>query len=90
MHSPSDIPKGRTQYVRAPTDQEVVISLTPKYIKTQEELREYSIDDRECFFQNERKLKYFKSYTQENCNLECVANYTFKLCGCAVFHMPSE
>lgn len=45
---------------------------------------------RQCFFEKERILKFFNVYTQPNCELECLANYTVDLCGCAKFSMPSN
>lgn len=44
---------------------------------------------RQCFFDTERQLRFFKIYTQRNCELECLANFTVKTCGCAKFSMPS-
>jgi acid-sensing ion channel, other len=36
----------------------------------------YAPDRRQCYFNDERNLKFFKVYTQSNCELECLANYT--------------
>lgn len=43
---------------------------------------------RQCYFQKEKYLRYFRSYTQSNCELECLTNYTLKSCGCVKFYMP--
>lgn len=43
---------------------------------------------RQCYFQDERYLRYFKVYTQSNCELECLTNYTLHKCGCVKFYMP--
>lgn len=45
---------------------------------------------RQCYFGNERQLKYFKTYTQRNCEMECVSDYIQKQCGCTRFSMPSK
>lgn len=45
---------------------------------------------RQCFFNSERYLRFFKHYTQHNCELECLANYTMKTCGCVKFSMPRD
>lgn len=50
----------------------------------------FVIFSRQCFFGNERQLKYFKTYTQRNCEMECVSDYITKKCGCARFSMPSK
>lgn len=43
---------------------------------------------RQCFFNSERKLRYLRTYTQRNCELECLANFTLAVCGCVRFSMP--
>lgn len=45
---------------------------------------------RQCFFSSERYLRFFKMYTQRNCQLECLANFTMKICGCVKFSMPRD
>lgn len=42
------------------------------------------------FVFNEGTLKYFKEYTQRNCELECLTDHTLKKCGCVKFSMPSK
>lgn len=43
---------------------------------------------RQCYFEHERYLRYFKVYTQANCELECLTNYTMFKCNCVTFTMP--
>ncbi|XP_055858324.1 pickpocket protein 28-like [Episyrphus balteatus] len=43
---------------------------------------------RKCYYQNERYLRYFKLYTQANCEHECLSNHTRAQCGCVKFSMP--
>lgn len=43
---------------------------------------------RGCFYSNERYLKYFKIYTETNCWMECLTNFTLNTCGCTMFYMP--
>ncbi|KAJ0178603.1 hypothetical protein K1T71_005378 [Dendrolimus kikuchii] len=45
---------------------------------------------RQCYFEGEKSLKYFSTYTAHNCWLECLSNYTFMKCGCVGFYMPHE
>lgn len=45
---------------------------------------------RQCFFNSERTLHYLKTYTQRNCQLECLANFTLAKCGCVKFSMPHD
>uniref|UniRef100_A0A1B0DLX3 Uncharacterized protein n=1 Tax=Phlebotomus papatasi TaxID=29031 RepID=A0A1B0DLX3_PHLPP len=43
---------------------------------------------RQCYFNHERQLKFFRNYTQKNCELECFSLFMIKECGCAKFYMP--
>lgn len=45
-------------------------------------------ESRNCYYEDERKLKFFKMYAQSHCEFECLANYTLKKCGCVRFSMP--
>lgn len=55
---------------------------------TSEGLAKYPPNRRQCYFNNERSLQFFRVYTQNNCELECFANLTLKMCGCVKFSMP--
>lgn len=78
------------QYFLAPLDQAVVGVIKPNMMQTHESLRSYNSDARKCYFKGERNLKYFKAYNQENCLLECRANFTLVWCGCVAFYMPRK
>lgn len=84
------MPRVSQNYFRAPLDQEVVVAIEPDMMTTSEGLRDYDSYYRQCYFANERQLKYFKIYTQRNCEVECLTNYTLKRCGCVSYHMPRE
>lgn len=53
-------------------------------------LRSFTPERRDCFFEGERQLKFFRSYTKANCDWECMTNYTLDLCGCVKFSMPRD
>ncbi|CAD7089096.1 unnamed protein product [Hermetia illucens] len=86
--SPDEFPAANKQYVRVPFNKDVQLLITPQYITTSENVKHYSAERRGCFFNEERSLKFFKKYTQNNCVLECLTNYTLTKCGCVKFSMP--
>lgn len=43
---------------------------------------------RQCYFSDEKQLQFFNDYTKENCDFECLTNYTLHECGCVRFSMP--
>lgn len=79
LHTPGEIPRVTKQYFRAPLRQEVVVSVKPNMITTSEGLASYAPERRQCYFNDERNLHFFKVYTQNNCELECLANYTLSM-----------
>lgn len=90
LHNPAEIPRLGERYFRAPLSQEVVLAVKPDMMTTSPALISYSSERRQCFFPKERKLAYFKVYTQRNCELECLTNLTLKECGCVSYYMPRE
>uniref|UniRef100_A0A1Y1N7X2 Pickpocket protein 28 n=1 Tax=Photinus pyralis TaxID=7054 RepID=A0A1Y1N7X2_PHOPY len=89
LHHPAEIPDMDTHF-RIPMDEAAVVAIKPSMIKTSEEIRSYSIYDRLCYLPGERQLSNYKIYTQQNCMVECLANYTLHVCGCAGFYMISQ
>ncbi|KFB49418.1 AGAP011610-PA-like protein [Anopheles sinensis] len=88
LHPPNQYPRLYNQNFRVPLTQEVSVSIDPLVIETSANIRNYSPIRRQCYYNHERYLKYFKVYTKSNCEIECLANYTIKMCGCAHFVYP--
>lgn len=76
--------------LRIPVSENSVITIKPKLITTLNGLRNYKPNDRQCFYDSERKLRFYKIYTQNNCEMECLANFTKIECGCVKFSMPRK
>lgn len=79
-----------TEYFFVPAKGQTYMAIEPHLMDTSEALRDYNPEKRHCFFPSERRLAYFATYSQDNCNLECLANYTLNACGCVEYYMPSE
>ncbi|XP_049547443.1 pickpocket protein 28-like [Anopheles darlingi] len=90
LHPPNEYPQMSKQYYRVPLQQEVIISVKPQMTTTSKKLRNYTPQNRQCFFNDERYLRFFRVYTQENCEVECVTNYTLSKCGCVKFSMMRD
>ncbi|KAK9709687.1 Amiloride-sensitive sodium channel [Popillia japonica] len=88
LHNPGEIPMFDNQFFRAPINQEVMVAIKPDMITTSSGLEDYDPHKRGCYFAKERQLRYFKEYTQQNCELECQTNITYNLCDCVSFYMP--
>jgi amiloride-sensitive sodium channel len=90
IHLPNEIPIPLHRRYSVKFGDFKFMMLTAKMYSASEELRIFSPEARGCYFDGERKLKFFKSYTKMNCEYECMANYTLKVCGCAKFSNPRE
>lgn len=90
LHTPGDVLKKNDRSIRVPFSEEIQISIIPKLITTSEGLRKYSVEKRKCLFDDENHLNFFQFYSQSNCEIECLANYTLKTCGCVKFSSPSN
>ncbi|XP_055382468.1 pickpocket protein 28-like [Condylostylus longicornis] len=88
VSTPGDIPQLSKQYSSVPFSYEVLVDITPELITTDETAVDYSPKIRQCFYENERRLAYFQSYSQANCEFECLTNYTLAKCKCVRFNMP--
>nr|XP_015833861.1 PREDICTED: pickpocket protein 28 isoform X1 [Tribolium castaneum] len=90
LHTPMRMPRLKEEFFRVPLDEAVVVSVQPTMIGTSEAVKTYNIAKRDCCFPSERKLKFFRDYSQLNCQLECLTNFTLDLCGCVSIFMPRE
>ncbi|XP_039448302.1 pickpocket protein 28-like [Culex pipiens pallens] len=88
LHSPAEYPVASKKFLRLTFRHEVTIVIKPEIILTSKSLHSYTPSRRHCFFSHERKLQFFAIYNQANCELECLTNYTRKLCSCVRFSMP--
>jgi acid-sensing ion channel, other len=90
LHLPSESPQTSNNYYLVPLQQSVYLNIVPKMTLMASELRDYPVNKRQCYFNSERYLRFFKYYTQNNCEADCVANLTLSRCGCLRFHLPSK
>ncbi|KAG5680507.1 hypothetical protein PVAND_010014 [Polypedilum vanderplanki] len=90
FHLPNEISTQMHKKHFIPINEKNIVTLTANVVKTSNELRKLKPIARGCYFEGERKLKFFNSYTKLNCEFECMTNYTLKICGCLKFSMPRD
>ncbi|CAO1413325.1 unnamed protein product [Diamesa tonsa] len=88
LHTSGEMPQMNHVFYQVPLKQQVLIAVKPEVITTSPGLHSYSPKRRQCYFNGENKLKFFKVYTQSNCELECLTEFTLKQCGCVKFSQP--
>ncbi|RZC39717.1 ASC domain containing protein [Asbolus verrucosus] len=81
LHHPAEFPLVESVQIRAPFNEEMQIVIKPDMITTSASLEHHHPNIRKCFFSYERPLKFFRIYTEYNCQIECTANYTLAKCG---------
>lgn len=90
VHLPNEIFNSFHKYDFITSDHGKYFEIIVNSITTDEDLRKFSPESRSCYFEGERSLKFYKSYTKANCDWECLTNFTLKSCGCVRFSMPRE
>lgn len=88
LHTPGEIMS--QNFVQNVLSKGVNIRVKPTQIVTSKGSRNYQSNVRQCYFDSERRLRFFKYYTLSNCQAECVANFTKQQCDCVKFSMPSK
>lgn len=82
LHTPDEFPDMSSLYYKIPFNKETMMSVQPKVMMTSDELKEYRPRKRQCYFENDKPLKFFKAYTQSNCKLECLTGESPTLYKC--------
>lgn len=89
IHLPGEISSMSRLSFQIPPHEEVKIALKATLITTSDGLLMYKPNQRQCYFDSERQLEFFRTYTQNNCEVECLVNFTLSECGCVKLSMPS-
>lgn len=88
LHSPFELPKAYdlNDYCDFDYQKVITVLIHPEVIYTDESLRSVSPEKRNCFFDGERELKFFKIYTKNNCEMECLSEITQRIVNCTNFY----
>jgi amiloride-sensitive sodium channel len=90
LHMPVESPHISNQYYDIPFSKQTNVIVKPNMIYASKSIKGYKPNDRLCYFNSERKLKYFKIYSKANCDNECKADYVKRQCKCVKFSMPRD
>lgn len=85
FHLPTEFPTRSHEMLDSKSEDSVNLHyiLNLKSLRTNKYLRKFSPHHRKCFFEDERKLKFFKIYSKTHCEIECEYNRILKTCGCS-------
>ncbi|XP_076678005.1 pickpocket protein 28 [Andrena cerasifolii] len=90
LHNPVETPKIAEFAFTVTPGEETRVIVAPRISTASKSIISVPQRKRKCFFTSERKLRYYRTYTQKNCVLECEANFTQKICHCVQYYMPKS
>lgn len=90
LHNPVETPKIADFGFAISPGKETRIVIRPTINSASRSIIRVPKKKRKCFFTSERTLRFYRTYTQRNCILECEANFTQRACNCVQHYMPSE
>lgn len=90
LHSPDELIHADESLFLVPSEHDVYVSVRPATMTTSNGLRSYDPHKRGCYFQSERQLHFFRAYSQQKCQRECLTNFTTKECGCTHYSFPRK
>jgi acid-sensing ion channel, other len=88
VHLPCEIPQFDKQYYRFPLEKSATLIIRPSLITTEDSLKSYDYQMRQCYFEGEKKLQLFKKYSRSNCEIECLVDFSRRQCNCIHYSMP--
>lgn len=88
--APGEISQKLLKHHLISVDRTTLFTIIPMLKVTTESARYYAPNVRGCYFRSERTLHFYKHYTQRNCEMECLRNFTLAQCGCVKFSMPRK
>lgn len=88
LHSPIETPKMANFAFSVATGHETKIVITPKISEASNLIRKIDIKKRQCIFENEANLSYYKIYSKKNCEMECSSKIMEEKCLCTLYYMP--
>jgi hypothetical protein len=73
VHSPFEPPTHTNRVIKLGLKRDVTVMISLEVYQADDDLRSIPVDQRHCYLDDERKLSYFKVYTKNNCETECLS-----------------
>lgn len=73
VHSPFELVSKSDRITTLSYSGDIKVLITLEIFQSDEDLRSIPADHRNCYFEDERNLTYFKVYTKKNCEAECLS-----------------
>jgi len=89
LHSPVETPKISSFGSFVSPGRETSVEIYPTVGMATPALANIKKEQRQCVYSAEKQLRFYRTYTQRNCIMECEANFTLMFCQCVMYYMPS-
>jgi Amiloride-sensitive sodium channel len=66
-----------------------LVKISPQQTLISDDLKQMSLQRRNCYLDGEKSLEMFKVYSKQNCEHECQTATFSRLCGCVPFYLLS-
>ena len=92
VHNPIELPFFSSSYYDffQECNRFFFIKIDPEMFLIDNDLKNQSHEKRGCFLQGEKNLIFFKKYTKQNCEHECLSFKILQTCDCVPFYVISE
>lgn len=91
VHAPTEASQEyMTRSFHVPLGKASYYVIKPSFTYTSLSVQKMSPNERNCYLGTERKLRFYKFYSQSYCELECLHNFTLSQCGCILFSMERK
>ena len=84
---PAEFPMTKKKILQVEPGREHFIDLSAVVVSTKD-IKDITPEARECFFEDEGDLDFYKSYTFSNCRLECAIKKLEPILECVPWHLP--
>lgn len=88
LHNPTETPKIADYGFSITPGHETRVVVTPRIADASPLITRVPIRQRNCVFNDEGNLTYFRTYSRKNCEMECESRYLIEHCGCVLYYMP--
>ncbi|CAD7084859.1 unnamed protein product [Hermetia illucens] len=88
LHSPVEAPNIGDLGFSIQAGYETRAVITPNLNDASVTIRDMTKDVRQCLFEFEANLSYFRTYSRRNCEMECEARLVAESCNCILYFMP--
>lgn len=90
IHNPDELPSQADHHFFSEDNRIEKVYLEVQSVRIDKTLESWTSEQRNCFRENEKRLKFFRIYTRRNCEHECLSDAVLATCGCVPFYMIRE